>query len=271
MKKEGPIGVFDSGIGGLSVLKQFMRFIPYESYVYLGDTARVPYGNKTPETVIEYSIQSASFLIEKGAKLIVIACNTASSVALEEVRKNVSVPVIGMINPGATAALRTTSNGNIGVIGTRATISSQSYDKELKALSSEKKINIFSQACPLFVPIVEEGWLRHQASKIIAEEYLNDLKSHSIDTLILGCTHYPLLAQLISEILPNVALIDSGEHAAVSAIRVLGEAGLLAQERDEYSFRRQVEFYVTDIPSTFHEIAERFLGFDVDSPVRVVL
>ena len=271
MKKEKPIGVFDSGIGGLSVLKQFMRFIPYEKYVYLGDTARVPYGNKTPETVIEYSLQSASFLISKGAKLIVIACNTASSVALDEVRKHVDVPVIGMINPGAAAALRTTRNGNIGVIGTRATISSKSYDKEIRLIADSKEINIFSKACPLFVPIVEEGWLRHEATRLIADDYLSDLKSKSIDTLILGCTHYPLLTQLITELLPGVSLIDSGEHAAVSAIRVLGEAGLLAQEREEYSFKRQVEFYVTDVPSTFFDIAKSFLGFEVNSPERVNL
>ncbi len=271
MKKDKPIGVFDSGIGGLSVLKQFLRFIPYEKYIYLGDTARVPYGNKSQETVIEYSLQSARFLIEKGAKIIVIACNTASSVALEAVKKEFDVPVIGMINPAAQAALRSTANNKIGIIGTRATVSSSAYDKALMTFSELPELNIYSKACPLFVPIVEEGWLDHRASKLIAEEYLEELLDKEIDTLILGCTHYPLLKKLISDIMPGVTLIDSGEHAAVSAIRILGEAGLLAEERDEFNFTPEVDFYVTDVPSTFFEVAQRFLGFDVKTPTRITL
>ncbi len=271
MKKNKPIGVFDSGIGGLSVLKQFLRLIPYEKYIYLGDTARVPYGNKSQETVIEYSLQSARFLIENGAKMIVIACNTASSVALEAVKNEFDVPVIGMINPAAQAALRSTTNNKIGIIGTRATVSSRAYDKALKALSELPDLNIYSKACPLFVPLVEEGWLDHQASRLIAEEYLAGLLDKRIDTLILGCTHYPLLKQLISDIMPGVTLIDSGEHAAVSAIRILGEAGSLADERDEFNFTPLVDFYVTDVPSTFFEVARQFLGFDVNTPKRITL
>jgi glutamate racemase len=271
MENNSPIGVFDSGIGGLSVLKQFLRFIPYEKYIYLGDTARVPYGNKSAETVIEYSLQSARFLIDKGAKMIVIACNTASSVALEAVKNEFDVPVIGMIIPAAQAALRTTSNHNIGIIGTRATVASGAYDKALMLYSELSSLNIYSKACPLFVPIVEEGWLEHDASKLIAEEYLQELKEKEIDTLILGCTHYPLLKKLIADIVPGVNLIDSGEHAAVSAIRILGEAGLLAKERDEFNFTPDVDFYVTDVPSTFFDIARRFLDFDVNTPKRISL
>ena len=271
MSKTNPIGVFDSGIGGLSVLKQFLRFLPYERYIYLGDTARVPYGNKSPETVIEYSKEASKFLLDKDVKLIVIACNTASSVALEAVRDSVDVPVIGMIFPAAQAALRASVSGRIGVIGTRATVASKAYEYTLTKLSDNRVLNIFQQACPLFVPIVEEGWLRHQATRIIAEEYLKDLKEKDIDTLVLGCTHYPLLSQMISDIMPGINLIDSGEHASVNAIRVLGETGMLADERDEYNFTPEMEFYVTDIHSTFYEVAQRFLGFDVESPKKVII
>ena len=271
MSKTNPIGVFDSGIGGLSVLKQFLRFLPYEKYIYLGDTARVPYGNKSPETVIEYSLEASRFLISKDVKLIVIACNTASSVALDIVREAVDIPVIGMIYPAAQAALRASASGNIGIIGTRATIASKAYESALNKLSENRTLKVFSQACPLFVPIVEEGWLRHQATRIIAEEYLASLIDKNIDTLVLGCTHYPLLSQIISEIMPGITLIDSGEHASVNAVRVLGESGMLADEREEYNFTPETDFYVTDIHSTFYEVAQRFLGFNVDSPKKIIL
>lgn len=271
MIKENPIGVFDSGVGGLSVLKQFVRFLPYEKYIYLGDTARVPYGNKSEDTVKQYAVESAEFLLEKQVKMIVIACNTVSSLAIEEVRKISPVPVIGMIVPAAGAAIRATTNGKIGVIGTRATINSDAYALEINNLSNSDKINVYSQSCPLFVPIVEEGWLRHQATKMIAEEYLANFKQEMVDTLVLGCTHYPLLSQLISEIMPGVSLIDSGEHAAVSAIRTLGERGELREERDEYVIKPEIDFYVTDVYSTFYEVAQRFLGFSVDKPEKVLL
>lgn len=267
--KDIPIGVFDSGIGGLSVLKQFIRFLPYERYIYLGDTARVPYGNKSSETVKEYSRQCTRFLLDKGVKLVVVACNTASSVALDSVKKNSDVPVIDMISPAAGAALRATQNGKIGVIGTRATISSNSYSNAIKSLTNPDDIEVISQPCPLFVPIVEEGWIRHPATEMIAEEYLRSFKENDVDTLVLGCTHYPLLSELISNILKGITLIDSGEHAAVNAIRTLAESGSLVEEKSEYLKKPNIEFYVTDVPSTFFEVARRFLGFDVDSPQRV--
>lgn len=268
---EKSIGLFDSGIGGLSVLKQFIRFLPNESYIYLGDTARVPYGNKSQETVIEYSKQCVRFLLEKQVKLIVIACNTASSAALQAVREISDVPVIGMISPAVGASLRATQNGRIGIIGTRATIESRAYQDEILAKAEDNSIEVFSKACPLFVPLVEEGLLKHSASKIIAEEYLGEFQAHQIDTLVLGCTHYPLLTQLITEILPDVTLIDSGEHSAVLAIRLLAEKGILRQENDRKITPPNINFYVTDVPSTFYDTAKIFLGLSVSKPTKINL
>jgi glutamate racemase len=240
--------------------------LPYEKYIYLGDTARVPYGNKSAAAVKRYSAESTEFMLSKGVKLIVVACNTVSAVALDTVRELANVPVIGMIVPASVAALRASLNGNIGVIGTRATINSNAYTESLFELAKEKRIKVYSKDCPLFVPLAEEGLLRHQATKIIAEEYLEKFKSKNIDTLVLGCTHYPLLRELISAILPGVSLIDSGEHAAVTAIRLLAERDALAEDRNEFVSKPDIDFYVTDIPSTFYEIAQRFLGFTVEKP-----
>jgi glutamate racemase len=271
MKNDKPIGVFDSGIGGLSVLKQFIRFLPYEKYIYLGDTARVPYGNRSSETVKQYSRECTQFLLDHEVKLIVVACNTASSVALDAIREVSNVPVIGMILPAVSAALRASSNGKIGVIGTRATINSNAYSNTIYELSQSENIKVESKACPLFVPIVEEGWIDHPATRLIAEDYLSEFKETGIDTLVLGCTHYPLLSQLIGEIIPNISLIDSGEHAAVTAIRLLAESNDLVEERQEFIITPNITFYVTDVPSTFFDMAQRFLGFSVDSPNKIVL
>lgn len=271
MQNMKPIGVFDSGIGGLSVLKHFIRYLPYENYIYLGDTARVPYGNKSADTVIRYSKEAASFLINKGVKLIVIACNSASSVALEAVREMSPVPVIGMIEPASASALRETKSGVIGIIGTRATIASNAYPNMIKTLTNTEDIKIFMQACPLFVPIVEEGWLEHSATRLIAEEYLSEFRTNNIDTLILGCTHYPLLKPLLQELLPRVALIDSGEHAAVNAIRILAEQGNLTQEQAKFIRKPKITFYVTDMPATFYQIAELFLGFTIQKVEKISL
>jgi glutamate racemase len=270
--KTSPIGVFDSGVGGLSVLKQFIRFLPAERYIYLGDTARVPYGNKSKQIVETYARESTEFLLSKGVKIIVAACNTVSAVALEVVKKTASnIPVIGMIEPAASAALRATRSGNIGVIGTRATISSNSYNEQINSLSNSDEVRVFSQACPMFVPIVEEGLLRHKASKLIANEYLKYLKDSNIDTLVLGCTHYPLLSHLINEIMPDVTLIDSGEHASVSALRVLAEKNLLTDANQQFISKPVIEFYVTDLPALFYEQAQNFLGFEIDKPNLISL
>lgn len=272
MDKNYPIGVFDSGIGGLSVLRQLIRFMPYEKFVYFGDTARVPYGNKSEETVRRYSKQCAEFMIRKNVKLIVIACNTASAIAMEAVREiSGDVPVIGMIEPAAGAALRATVNGKIGIIGTRATVNSDSYASKIKELAGDANIEVLSKACPLFVPIVEEGMLNHEIARLSAEEYLAPLKNENVDTLVLGCTHYPLLSRLISEIMPGVSLIDSGEHASVNALRMLAEMNLLVEEKNEFIIKHDIDFYVSDVPSLFFEQAQRFLGFAIDAPTKINL
>lgn len=272
MDKNLAIGLFDSGIGGLSVLKQFLKFLPNERYVYLGDTARVPYGNKSEQTVIDYSKQCAEFLISKGVKLIVIACNTASAIALEAVRSITNVPVIGMIEPASKAAVINSQNGKIGVIGTRATISSNAYQNKINELAGNaKEFEIHSKACPLFVPLVEEGYANHEITKNVAREYLSGFSNNNVDTLVLGCTHYPLLKQTINEILPNTNLIDSGEHSAIKAIRVLANLGMLVDDSNYIEKTPKIDFYVTDIPATFYELTKVFLDFDVKEPKKIIL
>ncbi len=271
MDRTKPIGVFDSGIGGLSVLKQFIRFLPFERYIYLGDTARVPYGNKSYQIVEQYARQSTEFLLDKGVKLIVVACNTVSSIALETIEKIADVPVIGMIEPAVNAALRETNNKRIGIIGTRATISTNAYLNTIKSKIGNDDFQVFAKACPLFVPLVEEGLLRHSATELIAKEYLEEFIENNIDTLILGCTHYPLLNELIRNILKDVELIDSGENAAVLAIRLLAEQKALIDVQNEFVRKPAIDFYVTDVPSTFFELAQRFLGFPVDKPNKISL
>jgi glutamate racemase len=269
--KDKAIGVFDSGAGGLSVLKQFIRFLPFERYKYLGDTARVPYGSKSTDTVKRYARESTEFLLRHDVKMIVVACNTVSSVALDVVREMSDVPVIGMILPAVAAAIRATINGRIGIIGTRATIGSNNYALAIKELADSDNIQVFSQHCPLFVPLVEEGWLRHDVTRMVAEEYLSPFREYQIDTLVLACTHYPLLSQLIAEIMPGITLIDTGEHASVTALRVLAEKDFLVDERNEFVIKPEVEFFVTDVPTTFYDIAKCFLGFSVESPKVITL
>lgn len=270
MNVNSPIGVFDSGIGGLTVLRQMIRFMPYENYIYFGDTARVPYGNKSESIVREYAKQCTKFLLDKNVKMIVIACNTVSAVALDTVREIAGdVPIIGMIQHAAQAALRSTVNGKIGVIGTRATVNSEAYSKGILELPGSEQVQVISQACPLFVPIVEEGLTNHQIAKLAAEEYLLKLKQANTDTIVLGCTHYPLLSRLISDIMPGINLIDSGEHSSVAALRLLAERNLIQKEREEFLIKHQIEFYVTDIPSVFYEQAQRFLGFAIDTPKTI--
>jgi glutamate racemase len=261
MEKEKPIGVFDSGIGGLTVVKRIASALPEENIIYFGDTARVPYGSKSNSTVIEYSLQDAKFLINKNVKAIVVACNTASSIALNELRNQFDVPIIGMIEPGAKFAVKECSNGRIGVIGTRATVSNKAYSNEIKKINPD--IEVFEYACPLFVPLAEEGWIDHRATYEIAEEYLKELRKLDIDTLVLGCTHYPILAKAIQEVIgENVKLIDSG----------IASAGIVKNELDRTDLHTNKyavgnhEFYVSDIPAKFREVAELFLGkpvFDV--------
>ena len=266
LNKSNPIGIFDSGIGGMTVVKRIISALPGENVIYFGDTARVPYGSKSNATVIEYSLQNARFLIEKNIKLLVVACNTASSVALDELRQHFNIPVIGMIEPGAQLAVQKTRQKKIGVIGTYATTSNQAYSEELLKLDNE--IFVIEKPCPLFVPLAEEGWTDHKATKIIAEEYLNELKELDIDTVILGCTHYPILAGIIQEVLgDDITLIDSGTASSMVVADYLEQNGLLNDSGKPGTH----EYFVSDMPSRFKDVAERFLGKEIDKIEKVDL
>lgn len=249
--------------------------MPGESYVYLGDSARVPYGNKSAETVIRFSLECGEFLCRAGVDLIVVACNTASAVALSALQAALPVPVIGMIDPAARAAVRATRTGQIGVIGTRATVSSDAYPRTIHALAPTRpdlgRLQVHSLACPLFVPLAEEGWIDHPASRLVAQEYLNALSHEAgeVDTLVLGCTHYPLLKPLLQELLPHVTLIDCGEYAAQVAQNLLHPAPSADASRPGPP--PNIRFCLTDVPPTFAPIAERFLGFPVDHVERVAV
>jgi glutamate racemase len=254
-RQSKPIGVFDSGIGGLTVVRALTRHLPHENIVYFGDTARVPYGPKSPQVVREYAVQDTEFLMSHDVKMIVVACNTVSSVAMDLVMKKAGVPAAGVIIPGAQAAAAATKNGRVGVIGTVGTISSNAYPNAIRQLNSA--IHVISQACPLFVPLAEEGWTDHRATALIASEYLFPLKRERIDTLVLGCTHYPILSDVISGVFDGgITLIDSGVATALEVGRVLDEHGL----RNGSTAKPHVQFYVSDIPQKFTEIGERFLG-----------
>lgn len=261
-----PIGVFDSGIGGLTVVKHLLSVLPNEHIVYFGDTARVPYGSKSNSTVIEYSIQNTNFLLQKNVKLVVVACNTASSIALEDLKNRYAVPVIGVIQPGSEMAVSMTKNNRIGVIGTRATINNKSYSKAISKIKND--IMVFEKACPLFVPLAEEGWTHHKATYEIAEEYLKELRDKEVDTLVLGCTHYPILIEVIQEVIgKNIKLIDSGIAAAEVVKNEIHRLGLETTHNEHPS----LDLYVSDIPNKFREVAELFLGRKINDVVKVDL
>jgi glutamate racemase len=250
-----PIGVFDSGIGGLTVVRALTQRLPHENIIYFGDTARVPYGPKSPHVVREYAAQDAEFLLSHDIKMLVIACNTVSAVALDVVQKRARLPVVGVILPGAEEGVRATRKRRVGVIGTRATVNSNAYPNAIRQLDGE--VEVFSQECPLFVPLAEEGWVDHKATALIAKEYLFPLKLEKIDTLILGCTHYPLLKSAIRNAIgEDVTLIDSGEATAAVVERLLDDHGLRNHSRQ----RPRLQFFVSDVPAKFMEVGERFLG-----------
>ena len=264
--KQKPIGVFDSGIGGLTVVKRLATTLPNESIIYFGDTARVPYGSKSNSTVIEYSIQNTKFLLQKNIKALVVACNTASSIAIPDLKKMFDIPIIGMIEPGSRMALKKSQSKNIGVIGTRATVGNLAYSKEIKRLNGSAQV--VEKPCPLFVPLAEEGWIKHQATFEIAEEYLKELREIGIDTLVLGCTHYPILTEVIQKVIgKNVSLIDSGVASSEVIKTELEKLGLLS---DAKSMGTQ-EYYVSDIPAKFKEVAELFLGREIEHVHKVDL
>ena len=252
---EKPIGVFDSGIGGLTVVRALQRELSNENIIYFGDTARVPYGPKSPQVVREYATQDVEFLLSRDVKMVVVACNTVSAVALDVVQKLARMPVIGVIVPGAGAAVAATANKRVGVIGTVATVNSNAYTNAIRQI--DRHVQVFSRACPLFVPLAEEGWIDHQVTGLVAKEYLFPFKLEKIDTLILGCTHYPVLRDAIrSAMEPHVTLIDSGSATATEVSRALDASGL----RNPSTQRPNLQFYVSDFPSRFTEVGERFLG-----------
>ena len=263
MTSSAPIGVFDSGIGGLTVVHELMRQLPHESIVYFGDTARVPYGNKGPETVQRYSREIADFLESRGVKAIVVACNTATAHALPTLRAERALPVIGVVEPGARAAVAASRSGTIGVIGTTGTVRSGAYERAIHALRPDA--TIAAQACPLFVPLVEEGWTDREATRLIATEYLDPLTQRHVDTLVLGCTHYPLLKPLLHALLgPEVRLIDSAEETAAETARVLRDGGLAAPADAVPQYR----FVCSDEPARFLALGQRFLGGAIDDVER---
>jgi glutamate racemase len=258
-----PIGVFDSGLGGLTVFKALARRMPEESLVYFGDTAHVPYGSKSPEAIARYSTAIARFLAGRGIKLLVVACNTSSAWALPAIRRAVKIPVIGVIEPGARAALAATRGGRIGIIGTEATVKSGAYPKAIKALSPRTKTA--SQPCPLFVPLVEEGWWTGDVVASVARKYVAPLRAARVDTLILGCTHYPYLKKIIAKAMSSrVTMIDSADETARETERALAGLGLRAPKGG----RGRREFYASDAPERFARLGRRMLGAAV-SRVRL--
>lgn len=261
-----PIGVFDSGVGGLTVLRHLMHTMSKEEFVYLGDTARVPYGNKSPETIRHYTRQCVNFLLGFDVKAIVIACNTASALALDLARELSPVPVIGMIHPAAATAVNDSQNGKIGIIGTRATIGSHAYEIAIGeyAASMKKDVEVFSKACPLFVPLAEEDFGEHPASELIAQEYLQEFLDKKIDTLVLGCTHYPLLKDLILRTLPGISLVDCGESATNELSTILN-----IKRQSIMDGIPSVRLFTTDTAQSFSSIAKRCIGLNLPEPIRI--
>ena len=257
--KNAPIGVFDSGIGGLTVAKELIKTLHGEDIVYLGDTARVPYGTKSGRTVIAYSRSNTEFLISKGIKLLVVACNTASSVSIPSLRAEFDIPVLGVIEPGAKKAVEVTNKNKIGVIGTPSTINSGAYTKAIENLNPD--IEVISEACPLFVPLADEGWVEGEIVEGIAKEYLNPIKDSGIDVLVLGCTHYPLLKNTIQKIVGDeITLVDSAQETASQIKQILVKKDLLNDSKTP----SERDFYLTDVSDTFISVAGRFLGEKID-------
>lgn len=262
-----PIGVFDSGIGGLTVLRQIHRVLPREDLVYLGDTARVPYGTKSPATVTRFACEDTQFLVEQNVKVVVVACNTAAAWALPTLERKFRLPVFGVILPGIRAALAKTRNQRIGVIGTATTIRSEAYSRGILAHSASARV--FARACPLLVPLVEEGWTDHPVARQVLLEYLRPLLRRRIDTLVLGCTHYPLLKTSIRRVVGGrIALVDSAESCARYLRQQLERLGLLCDRRRRPG---SIQPYVTDETEQFSKLAKRFFPAPMERAVKVDL
>ena len=261
MDKNAPIGVFDSGVGGLTVAREIMRQIPNERIVYFGDTARVPYGSKSKDNIIKFSRQIIRFLQTENVKAIVIACNTASALALDEMQQEFDLPILGVVKPGAKVAVETTANKRIGLIGTEANIRSGVYTRYIKSLDDEAKV--FEKACPLFVPLVEEGWLHDDITLQVASRYLEELKEKDIDTLIMGCTHYPLIRSTIRKVMGDkVNLVNPAYETAIELKNLL-ERDNLANKCDVDSPSSMYRFYVSDAEEKFKLFANSILPFDI--------
>lgn len=264
--RDAPVGVFDSGVGGLTVAREIMRNLPSEKIVYFGDTARVPYGSKSKETVIRYSRQIIRFLQEQQVKAIVVACNTASAFALDTVRNEFDIPIIGVIESGAKVAAARTRNKRVGIIGTVGTVGSGIHAQYLKKLDPE--ITVFGKACPLFVPLVEEGWLHDPVTVEVASRYLKELQDKDVDTLILGCTHYPLIRSTIRRVMgEEVCLVNPAYETALELGKLLEEQGLSSTgtEQKEFPYR----FYVSDLADEFKEFANSILPYDVEMTKKI--
>jgi glutamate racemase len=255
-----PIGVFDSGIGGLTVVRALRDLLPHEDIFYIGDTARLPYGGKSKSTIERYSIEISGLLLAENAKMIVVACNTSSSLAIAKLQEILKVPVVGVIAPGARAAVKETRNGHVGVIGTKSTIQSEAYERAIQALNP--LVRVTSQACPLLVPLVEEAWLNEEVTREVLHRYLDPVLDAGIDTLVLGCTHYPLLAPLIQKVSgPGVRLVDSAKNCAVAVKQTLFECGL--ENPTEGAGKLNVA--LTDSSNSFLATARKALHLEIDS------
>ena len=261
MDKNAPIGVFDSGVGGLTVAREIMRQIPNERIVYFGDTARVPYGSKSKDNIIKFSRQIIRFLQTENVKAIVIACNTASALALDEMQQEFDLPILGVVKPGAKVAVETTVNKRIGLIGTEANIRSGVYTRYIKSLDDEAKV--FEKACPLFVPLVEEGWLHDDITLQVASRYLEELKEKDIDTLIMGCTHYPLIRSTIRKVMGDIVNLVNPAYETAIELKNLLERDNLANKCDVDSPSSMYRFYVSDAEEKFKLFANSILPFDI--------
>ena len=269
MTDNRPIGVFDSGIGGLTVLREIINAVPGESTIYFGDNSRAPYGNKSRSTIIRYSLQNMKFLESKDVKMIVVACNTASAYAYEELKARAQVPVVEVVTPGADEACKATKNGKIGIIATKGTISTDVYKAAVEKRAEElgmKDIEIFQQACPLFVSLAEEGWWDTEITRLTAEEYLKPLKEAGVDTLVMACTHYPLLSKVIGEVMgEDVVLVNTGVATAKVVKGLLETEGISSGNGASDCVR---EFYTSDEPELFEQVAAPFLGEGLPSGTR---
>lgn len=262
-----PIGVFDSGVGGLTVAREIMRGSPQERIVYFGDTARVPYGSKSQNTIIKYSRQIIRFLQAQEVKAIVVACNTASAYALEEIKKDIDIPIIGVIKPGAKVACETTHNKKIGVIGTEATVNSQIYTQFIQ--SRDPQIQVLSKPCPLFVPLVEEGWLKDPVTAEVAARYLDELIAQNIDTLILGCTHYPLLRSTVRKVVGDKVQLVNPAYETARELRELLRREHLENPETDPAGEDQYRFYVSDLADKFRKFANSILPFEIEMTEQI--